>query len=175
MKRIALSLLLLVLLVQSTSPDQGYRHPDQQLLHKILKIINRLGEHPKVKHVAKIVEVSTKLGATCLPGVLDKNDFIAIAYTESKFNPHVVGLAGEVGAWQVLEWKELKKPLHIKNPFDIGANGAMVCKVLQSKWDKYHSYKKTIISYNGWGKHNIYFRKVRWFRGLLSQLTVASK
>lgn len=124
-------------------------------------------EKPKFTDVAAVVAISTKLGSTCLPGVLSAEDFIAIAYTESKFDTLAVGKAGERGIWQVLEWKELKKPLKIKNPFDVASNGAMVCHVLRQKYCRFKGYRKLITAYNGFKKHSTYFSRVQQFKSRL--------
>lgn len=81
-------------------------------------------------------------------GPYQREDFIALALTESCYNPYLVGKAGEKGIFQIME--EASSDMGVtRNQFDIDTNTELAMFVLSQKFKKYPDYKKAIIAYNG--------------------------
>lgn len=121
--------------------------------------------------VERLVNTSENLGRTCLPKLFKPNDFLAIAFVESNFDPYAVGKAGEMGTWQVLEWRHFMRKVKGTNPFDVETNGKMFCAELREKNSHHHTYKKTIVSYNGLGAKGLrYYKKVLKAKTILVSL-----
>lgn len=78
-------------------------------------------------------------------------DLLTIAKIESDFDPMAIGKAGEVGVFQILDWKKIarKMDIHSKKMFDPTINIEAGIYVLNKKYDQYKNYKKAIIAYNG--------------------------
>lgn len=165
MKRITL-ILFVLLTCKADTASSKLPSEEKKLASRLMTLARASGERPEYKHVLSIARAAIREESTCIPGVLDRKDFVSIAWVESRFNPKAKGKAGEMGTWQVMrsEWNKFKKPLGARDPYDIGTNGEVACRVLQSKYMKYHSYRKTIISFNGWGKKSAYLKKVLKFR-----------
>lgn len=124
--------------------------------------------------VLSIYKVARYQGRTCLPGMLTKADFLALAYVESRFNPKAVGIYGEKGTWQILRWKERLKKVGGKDPFDVRTNGKMACQVLKEKHrHRRGHFPKMIQSYNGYRstmKTLPYYDRVTMIKGHLVEL-----
>ncbi len=88
-----------------------------------------------------------------------QEDLLAIAMVESNFNPRAVGRSGEVGQFQILNYKEILREIGAvgRNPKDPEVNTRMAVYVLKQKHIQYRDWEQAIKAYNGFGK--TYWRK----------------
>lgn len=107
-------------------------------------------------------------------GPYKRQDFIAMALTESCFNPYLIGKAGEKGVFQIME--EASSDMGVKkNQFDIETNTELAMFVLTQKFQKHPDYKKAIIAYNGIvfkkGKlSEVYWKRFSEFRRVIDDV-----
>ena len=157
--------LFLLLLVAVTPASESGFSDDILLTHRLMSLSAKYRERPSYKNVLQLVKVAKHLEQTCLPNILIAEDYLAMAWVESRFNPRAVGKAGEHGAWQVLEWKHYLKRTGGVDSFNIETNGQMVCAELREKYKWHKTYQKTITSYNGLSpRGRIYFKRVTVIR-----------
>jgi hypothetical protein len=98
--------------------------------------------------VTMLKEIDKNLIKYYPEGPFTRNDFIALAWVESEFKQYEDGTHGERGIFQIMpdEFKDFD--IH-KNYYSIDVNTHMAFRVLNSKYKKFHDYKKAIMAYNG--------------------------
>lgn len=162
---------LALLSASDVGPMRPKLHPLKQLATRVHQAAKLAREYPNFRDVQAVVKVASALEKTCLPGVLKVEDYLSIAFVESRFNLKALGAAGERGVFQVLDWKVRLKSVRGYDPYNVEVNGAMACMELREKYLVHRSYKKTLQAYNNNNfKRNkySYYHKVQKFRQLLA-------
>lgn len=102
----------------------------------------------KPEVIAKaLLEIDRNLPKHFPKGEFKREDLIAIALVESSFNHRETGTAAkEQGLYQLRpEW--FKKGV---DGYQVAINTDMACRVLATKYRRWHDYRKAIIAYNGY-------------------------
>lgn len=119
--------------------------------HQIARVLKREGARPNVAIIAKTIrEIDRNIPKYFPKGPFTREDFIAIAMTESRFNKHCVGSSGEKGIFQVM-------PMHWTkgNPSDVAVNTQLAFQVMSGKLHEHHGDKrKAVIGFNGYVVRN---------------------
>lgn len=116
---------------------------------KINDLLFSIGTPVRDEMIVNILKNIDKQVASYYPnGPFTRNDFIALAWTESEFRQYEHGTHGERGVFQIMpcEFKEFY--IH-KNYYDPDVNTEMCFRVLNGKYMKFKDYKVAIMAYNG--------------------------
>lgn len=103
--------------------------------------------HMKVV-VTMLKEIDKNLIKYYPEGPFTRNDFIALAWVESEFKQYEGGTHGERGIFQIMPDEFRDFDIH-KNYYSVDINTHMAFRVLNSKYKRFHDYKKAIMAYNG--------------------------
>jgi len=79
----------------------------------------------------------------------DLIDLMALAMTESDFDPKAISYANAKGVFQITHMEYLEEINDIKDPFNIDCNVLAGLKILEVKYKYFKDKKKSIIAYNG--------------------------
>lgn len=130
---------------------------------QIAKVLKREGANPNPHVIAETIREIDKNRKVFFPhGPFTREDFIAIAMTESRFNPRCRGAAGDTGIFQV-----------IGSTPDIKRNTRDAFRVMASKYREHHDRRKAIIGYNGYIVHNGKLRDTYWLAFLKQKSRIA--
>jgi hypothetical protein len=93
-------------------------------------------------------------------GPFTRNDFVALAWTESEFRQYEVGTHHEKGIFQIMPDEFHDFNIH-KNYYNVDVNTLMCFRVLDGKYQRQKDYKRAIMAYNGLvkTKHGKYSEK----------------
>lgn len=104
-------------------------------------------------------------------GPFTRNDFIALAWTESEFRQFETGTHGERGMFQIMPGEFSDFDIH-KNYYDVDVNTRMAFRVLDGKYQRQCDYKRAIIAYNGLVYHKGKLSEKYWKAFLKRKIAV---